>query len=538
MSVLLVLVAVGPALAGLAALLVGPRRGALAARLATASTGLAFGAALAVAIAIGLDGPVSAVVERSDGRAVVGLYADRVGVALLLLVCGVSAVTQAFARRYLHGDVRAARFFAATGLLTAATAAMVTAATLVGLAVAWTVAGIALCVLLGMYGDLPAAREGVRRTARAFAFGDAALWLAVAIAVAAWGNLDLRRLPEQAPSLTTDGTTLAVVACLLVVAALARSAQLPLQGWLPATLAAPTPVSALLHAGVVNAGGVLLVRLSPLFGASALATHLAFFAGAATAVYGTALMLAKPDIKGALAHSTMGQMGFMIMTCGLGAFAAAIFHLVAHGMYKATLFLGSGAAVHRHVRHAKAPPVAGAEDRAPGVAVATFALGAPAAVLAAATALMHPETGGSGEGGLLLLFAWATLAWAGWGWLRCQRSMAGWVTVALAILIAAPAYVALLSAFTGFLAPALEGAGAETASPWLLLAVGGTLTLVTLIRLAGERTRLAELHKSLYVLALAGGHVVNARRSRRGRPRTGGWVTPRTLVPWSEGGRP
>lgn len=537
MSVVLVLVAVLPALAGLAAVLAGPRLGALAGRIATALTGCAFGAALVVAVGVGLDKPVSAVFERSDGRAVVGLYADRVGVVLLLLVCGVSVVTQAFARRYLHGDARATRFFAATGLLTAATAAMVTAATLVGLAVAWTLAGVALCVLLGMYGDLPAAREGVRRTARAFAFGDAALWLAVAIAVAAWGNLDLRHLPGQASSLTADGTTLAVVACLLVVAALARSAQLPLQRWLPATLAAPTPVSALLHAGVVNAGGVLLVRLSPLFGASALATHLAFCAGAATAVYGTALMLAKPDIKGALAHSTMGQMGFMIMTCGLGAFGAAIFHLVAHGMYKATLFLGSGSAVHRHVRNAKAPPLAGI-GRAPGVAAATFSLVAPAAVLAAAVALVHPETGGPGGGGLLLLFAWATLAWAGWGWLRRHGSVTGWLTVALAILVAAPAYVALLRAVTGFVAPALQGAGEQTATPWLLLAVVGTLALVTLIRLAGERTRLAELHKTLYVLALGGGHVVGARRTRRRRPRTGERVTLRTLIPWAESGRP
>ncbi|MBA2349286.1 MAG: sodium:proton antiporter, partial [Solirubrobacterales bacterium] len=356
MSPLLVLLVALPLLGGLLAALTGPAREQLAGRVGTALTGVAFLLGVLLAAAVLADGPVSAVFERADGRAVGGLYADRLSAVLVLLVCAVSGVVQAFAQRYLRADPRAGRFFAATGLLTAATLALVTSATLIGLAIAWSLAGLALLALLGLYAELPAAREGVRRTARAFALGDLALWAAVVVALFTWGNLDLRSLGAQLPRIADDELALAVVACGLVIAALARSAQLPFGRWLPATLAAPTPVSALLHAGVVNAGGVLLVRLAPLFGASQVATHLAFAAGAATALYGTSLMLVKPDVKGGLAHSTMGQMGFMIMVCGLGAFAAVIFHLVAHGMYKATLFLGSGAAVGGHVRHAKAPP--------------------------------------------------------------------------------------------------------------------------------------------------------------------------------------
>ena len=151
---------------------------------------------------------------------------------------------------------------------------------------------------------------------------------------------------------------------LVVVAALSRSAQFPFHRWLPATLAAPTPVSALLHAGVVNAGGILLIRLAPL-SRREVAQALTIAAGAATMVYGATIMLVKPDVKGALAHSTTAQMGFMILTCGLGLWAAAVIHLVAHGFYKSTLFLSSGSAVAAPPRgeRCRPPPVLSRSQR-------------------------------------------------------------------------------------------------------------------------------------------------------------------------------
>lgn len=514
MSWMLVAAVALPALASVLAALEGSRRRVDTARVTVVVlTALSLAAALATAAVVALDGPLSVVVERSDGSAVGGLHADRLGVVLLCLICAVSTVVQSFAGRYLRGDPRARRFHAVAALMTAATAAVAVAATLVGLAVAWTLSGVALCVLLDLYRELPAARDGARRTARAFAIGDVALWVAVAVAVATWGDLDLRRLGEEVPGLATDGVALTTVACLLVVAAIARSAQLPLQAWLPATLTAPTPVSALLHAGVVNAGGVLLARLSPVFGASTAATHLAFAAGAATAVYGTALMLVKPDIKGALAHSTMGQMGFMIMSCGLGAFAAAIFHLAAHGMYKATLFLGSGAAVHRHVRHRKAPPIA-ALDRARTWAAAAVALLISGAVLGASAVLIYDE--GAGSTTVLLLFAWATVAWAGFGWLLRHATPTGALTVLGLSVLTVPLYVWLLDAFSAFLSPALAGAGTQTASPWLLVAPGAALLLASLARL-GAHSRLASLHDALYVSALSAGDAGAGGRRRRAR---------------------
>jgi NADH:ubiquinone oxidoreductase subunit 5 (subunit L)/multisubunit Na+/H+ antiporter MnhA subunit len=526
-QVALVLIVVLPLLAAAAVAAAGNRRpdagGAVGPWAAAAAAVLA----LLLAVRVGTGDAVAVVAERADGSAAAGLVADRLGVVLLLLTTGVSAVVQGFARRYLRGDPRAARFSAATGLLTAATAAAVTAVTLVGLALAWTVAGTALCLLLGVHRESAAARAGVRRTARAFLVGDAALWVAVAVVVIGWGDLDLRQpVPADLPA-----GVAAVVACLVVVAALARSAQVPFHGWLPVTLAAPTPVSALLHAGVVNAGGVLLVRTGPLVGSAAPAMHLAFAAGAVTAVYGTVLMLTRPDVKGALAHSTVAQMGFMVMACGLGWYAAAVVHLVAHGLYKATLFLGSGSAVHRHVRHLRAAPRPPLTPTARS-ALAAGAVVAPAAVLAVTAALLPGAVGKPGTAPLLV-FAWATAAWVGWGWLRRRPTPAG-AAVALAALAALlPAYVLLVDALTAFLGPLPPAPAA--AAPALLVPVVLVMAAVAAVRLLPAHPLLAGLHRALYVRALVDAHPAVPRRAPaapRSRP------VPPVLVPASEGARP
>ncbi|MFN8217788.1 MAG: proton-conducting transporter membrane subunit [Solirubrobacterales bacterium] len=500
----------------------------MSARAALLASAVGSAAALLLAVWVGFAGPLSVAIPGPGGDALPALYFDRLTSILLLLVFGVTATVQAFASRYLAGDVRAGRFFWASTLLLAATAAMVSAATLVGLALAWTLAGAALCTLLGVYAGFPDADEGVRRTRRAFAVGDGALWAAVAVALVAWGNLDLRDLGGSAAGLDPGGGALTAVACLVLVAALARSAQLPLQGWLPATLAAPTPVSALLHAGVVNAGGILLVRLAPIFGASPAATHLAFLVGAATAVYGTALMLTKPDVKGALAHSTIGQMGFMIMTCGLGAYAAAIFHLVGHGMYKASLFLGSGGAIRGRVRAAKAPPPP--RPARAGLGLAALSLLIPAGALALAAAIVQPHLGGADGGGVLLVFALATGAWLTRGWLRRRPGLGGFATAAALGVLAALAYVAGITAFAEFLRPALAGAGTAGVPP-----LAATAALVPLAGLAALRRPprsgwWRQIAETAYVWALELGHVVpgEAGRGEGWRPRRRGLATLRT----------
>lgn len=141
-----------------------------------------------------------------------------------------------------------------------------------------------------------------------------------------------------------------------------KSAQFPLHVWLPNSLYAPTPVHALLHAGIINAGGFLINRLAPLYGLSPATLHVAFLIGMLTAILGASMMLAQNDIKKTLGFSTIGQMGYMIMECGLGAFALAVFHLIAHGIFKATVFLNCGNVIHKARQEPAFPPVQTSAD--------------------------------------------------------------------------------------------------------------------------------------------------------------------------------
>ncbi len=423
---------------------------------------------------------------------------DRLAAVLLLLIFGVSAIVQTFAIRYLAGDPRQAWFVGGAGVLTAASAGLATAATLVTLAAGWSLAGLALCLLLGTYWQLPAARDGVRRTALAFLIGDLALWTAVVAASAVFGRIDLRG--DNAP---LTGALVPVLGILVVVAALSRSAQVPFHRWLPATLAAPTPVSALLHAGVVNAGAILLIRLSPLSG-SGVAQVLTIAAGAATMVYGATVMLVKPDVKGALAHSTTAQMGFMILTCGLGLWAAAVIHLVAHGFYKATLFLSSGSAVGAHLRDEQMP-AAPQLDRRQRLTNLVAALLIPAVALATAVAVVPAGSGDHAAEQALLAFALVTGAAATWGWLR-RRPGIGAAVKALAFLVpAAIGYVAIITAVGAFLAPAMPASPVTALAVWvvtaLALALLGTLAIVRRVPGADR------LHRAIYTSALSAGHI-------------------------------
>ncbi len=522
MTTALIIVIFLPALAALAIVALGGSAASL--RGARIANGFAAVGAIVLAIGATIGTPIS-VAANVEGAIVAGFEIDRLSAVLLPFVLGVGFVVQIFATRYLRGDAAQPRFFASASLLATATAAMVTASTLIGLAAAWTIGSVAVWALLSLYAPLPAARLGVRRTMTAFALGDAALWTAVAIVVAIHGNITL----EELATLEMPAGTVAVIAALLLVAALARSAQLPFHRWLPATLAAPTPVSALLHAGVVNAGGILLVRTSPLFTASDIVMHVAVAIGAATAVYGTVLMLTKSDVKGALTHSTMGQMGFMIMTCGLGAFSVAIFHIVAHGMYKAGLFAGAGGAVNTRIAHQNAPHTE-PHGAARSVAHAIIAWGGSLAIFLVATPALYPEASTSSTA--LLIFGWFSAAVATSALLRSSQTAFGMFLAVLTGILAIVGYLAALSAFGAFVAPAVAVDASSATAGWF---VGGfvlVLVAAEAVRRSPTYGRFGRLHRQLYTLALAAGHVPTvssspAVRAVRSRPR----IAPATAVP-------
>jgi NADH:ubiquinone oxidoreductase subunit 5 (subunit L)/multisubunit Na+/H+ antiporter MnhA subunit len=523
-SALLLAAVALPALAATVIALGHARDEERSSRVGAAAAGVACSLAAALIVAVTAGGPVSLVAGRSGAG--IGLVADRLSGVMLLLVLAVSAVVQGFTGRYLCGDPRQRRLIVVVGLTTSAVATMVCAATLSVLVAAWTATGAGLLALLAQRADLAPARLGVRRAAMAFAVGDLALLLAGVVAWTTVGDLDLREVGVEAARLSAEHVTLLgvridageLMACLLVVAAMGRSALVPLQRWLPATLAAPTPVSAFLHAGLVNAGGFLLVRLGPVFGLSSAATYLAFIAGAATALYGTALMLAKPDVKGALAHSTMGQMGFMVLACSLGAFAAAIFHLIAHGMYKATLFLGADSVIHNGKRRAVVARPAPSGTGWRTSARLLVAAGVPAVALAAALASFASRAVDQPGAIVLVAFAWATAARAAFSWLGATpgRATAGLAALALACL----AYAGLVAGADAFLTPAL-GHPTHVVTPWLAIVPAAAMAVALLAPGAGARRWRA----ALYAWALDAGHVT-AHRTAPQRARA---LTPQHL---------
>src|ERR671933_993681 len=265
-----------PALRAIAAAAIGIARpdGERSSRWAVRAAAAGFAAAIVVVVVVAVSEPVAAVIERGHGDALVGLYATRVTALLGLLTTGVGLVVQSFAGRNLQRDLRERRFFVLASLLTAATTGVAFAGTLGLLCASWILAGFALAGLVTHRATWGPARRAARRTLRSLWVGDSALLVATLLAFVSVGEIDLRSPADAAKELANasipvlGGNVLWVVAVLLTVAGTSRSALVPAHQWLPSTIAAPTPVSALLHAGVVNGAGMLLVRLAPVFGSS------------------------------------------------------------------------------------------------------------------------------------------------------------------------------------------------------------------------------------------------------------------------------
>jgi NAD(P)H-quinone oxidoreductase subunit 5 len=487
-------------------------------RWAVRAASAAFVMAVVVAVIVAVDGPIAAVVEGDDGDALVGLHATRVTTLLALLTTGVGLVVQSFASRNLQGDLRGRRFFVLASVLTAATTSVAFAATLGLLCLSWILAGVALAGLVAHRATWGPAPRSARRTRRSLQVGDGALLLATLLTVVSVGEIDLRSpagtLDELAnASIPVLGSNvLWVVAVLLAVASISRSALVPLHRWLPATIAAPTPVSALLHAGVVNGAGVLLVRLAPVFGSSAVATHVAFAAGAVTACYATTVMLVRSDVKGNLAWSTAGQMGFMTVQVAIGAFAAALLHILGHGMYKAALFLGAGGSVTAHLRHRQRPvPHAVARSVRLGVALLV-----PAAALWAAYRVFHPHLS-TAAAVLVTVFAWATAARAVHGWLHSApfRPVAAVATAALGAVAGVFAYIGGLTVVETFVDPALPGEVAEPVSSAVLVATLAAIALVVAVVSLAPGDRMRRLRSRVYALVLTSAPI-SAQLTTRG----------------------
>ncbi len=307
----------------------------------------------------------------------VGLSAriDVVSITMLLLVTFIGWVVVRYARTYLDGEARQMDFTVWLLATLAAVVLLVQSANIIQFVGAWIATSLALHKLLLFYPSRIAAQRAAYKkfvTARA---SDLALIAATLLLIAAYGTTQISEMLNAA-ALGQGGGLATGAAALLALAALLKSAQFPTHGWLTEVMEAPTPVSALLHAGVVNGGGFLLIRFADVMLLSPLVLAVLVALGGFTALFGGVVMLTQPTVKASLAWSTVSQMGFMILQCGLALFPLALLHIVAHSLYKAHSFLSAGGAVERIAAIRRPGPIAvpdlAAVTRAFGLAIAIY----------------------------------------------------------------------------------------------------------------------------------------------------------------------
>ena len=279
-----------------------------------------------------------------------GIYFDNLSAVLLVLVSFLIAVIARYSVNYLAGDAAQGRFTKWLCLTGGSVLAIVISGNLVQFALAWCATSLCLHQLLLFYPNRPGAVLAARKKFIISRLGDACM-IAVIILVHdtfhAWNFSALFNAANELhkSGATTGSLEINAICFLLVAGAMLKSAQFPFHSWLPDTMETPTPVSALMHAGIINAGGFLIIRLNPLITLSPAALSTLALFGAFTALFASLVMLTHASVKRSLAFSTVAQMGFMMLECGLGAFGLAVLHLVAHSLYKAHAFLSSGSIV-------------------------------------------------------------------------------------------------------------------------------------------------------------------------------------------------
>ena len=314
--------------------LAGLARGGALISLATAAVG---------ALLVALGGPLATPVLPGFG-----ILFDALTAVMFLLVSFVGSIVVHFARNYMAGDPGHARFTRLLSVTLASVLLLILSGNMAMFLAAWVATSLGLNQLLVFYGDRPAAVLAARKNFIASRLGDLCLAVAIGMIWEVTGALEFSGVFAALKAIAASGDTpasLTIAAVLIAAAALLKSAQFPLHGWITEVMETPTPVSALLHAGIINAGGFLALRFSPLLQLSTPSMDLLLIVGGFTALFASVVMLTQNAIKVALAWSTIAQMGFMLLQCGLGAWPAALLHIVAHSLYKAHAFLSSGSVV-------------------------------------------------------------------------------------------------------------------------------------------------------------------------------------------------
>jgi NADH-quinone oxidoreductase subunit L len=276
-----------------------------------------------------------------------GFHLDQLSLLMMLVVTGVGTLIHVYSIGYMHADAGFARYFGYLNLFVAAMLVLVMADSFVFMFVGWEGVGVCSYLLIAFWFKQGRNVDAARKAYIVNRVGDAGFLLAMFLMVRTFGTLDIAAVNAAAGTFAFGAGALTVIGLLLLVAATGKSAQLPLQVWLPDAMAGPTPVSALIHAAtMVTAGVYLIARASPIFSMSPEASAAVAWVGALTAIIAAFAALAQTDIKRILAYSTISQLGFMFVAVGVGAYAVGIFHLLTHAFFKALLFLAAGSVIH------------------------------------------------------------------------------------------------------------------------------------------------------------------------------------------------
>ena len=465
------------------------------ATLALAAALLSLGGLLADGAAL-MRGPALLVLGDA-GAMHLGLRSDTLGGTMLLLVGFIGWVITRYSQPYLGGAAGQPRYIRGLMLTLAAVSLLVLTNNLAVLALAWIATSLALHGLLTFFDSRPQALIAAHKKFLASRVADLCLLGGVALIGLQLGTLEIDRAIAAVRSLTEIPASLQAAALLLAASAMLKCAQLPVHGWLIQVMEAPTPVSALLHAGVVNLGGFLLIRVGALVADVPAAQALLVVVGSVTAVVAALVMMTRVSIKVSLAWSTCAQMGFMLMQCGLGLHELALLHLVAHSLYKAHAFLAAGGAVEQNRLRQMTPP-------APPMSAVTWIGGAlvgMAVVAAAALAWgLQPDAQPAlwAMGGILALALAPLLT----GPLLRSGSLGALAGLAGASVIAL-AYFGLHAVFSGWLGVA-GTSGVSQASPALVVWVLASFGLLFVVQGAVRVWPQGSLARWLYPTLFAG----------------------------------
>ncbi len=370
---LLPLIPLVPAISSLVLTLFGRTLGrAWAGRLASGAVGVSFVlAAIGFAEVTGaVSGERAITVELFDWislgsfRAAAALVLDPLSSIMILVVTGVGFLVHVYSLGYMEEDPDVHRYFAYLNLFTAFMLLLVLAENLLVMFVGWEGVGLCSYLLIGYRFERKAAIDAGMKAFIVNRIGDFGFLLGILLTFVVFGTLSFQELLPLAP--TKDTTVLSAIGILLFVGAIGKSAQIPLHVWLPDAMEGPTPVSALIHAAtMVTAGIYMVARTAPLYAEAPLALGLVGAIGAVTALFAATTALAQNDLKRVLAFSTVSQLGYMFLACGVGAFGAAIFHLVTHAFFETLLFLCAGSVMHALAGRADIRRMGGLKEKLP-----------------------------------------------------------------------------------------------------------------------------------------------------------------------------